>query len=330
MRAAAELAVAQLNEAGGLRGRPVELVVFDDSASAERAVRVARQLASDPDVVGVIGHLTSGATLAAAPVYGGVEPVVAISPSASSPLLTAAGPWIFRVCPTDELHGARLAAWAFDQGARRVAVLYQNDAYGRGVRAEFTTAFTASGGAVVADDPYLDDLPSFGPYLERLRILGGADALFVAGTRAGAERILATLDSMNLRLPVLAGDGVIGIESGSVLAEGMTVSTAYLPDRPGEENAAFVRAYAERTGGRLPDHRGAGAYDAVRLLAAAVEAVGTDRTRIRDYLAGVGTREPPFEGVTGRIAFDESGDVPDKDIVIGVVRGGVLRTAGGS
>jgi branched-chain amino acid transport system substrate-binding protein len=66
------------------------------------------------------------------------------------------------------------------------------------------------------------------------------------------------------------------------------------------------------------------------LIAEAVEAVGPDRTRIRDYLAAVGTRRPAFEGVTGRIAFDENGDVPDKPTVIGIVEGGVLRSVGGS
>ena len=61
-----------------------------------------------------------------------------------------------------------------------------------------------------------------------------------------------------------------------------------------------------------------------------MEAVGTDRTRIRDYLAGIGTTRPAFEGVTGRITFDENGDVPGKPITMGVVRDGVLRSAGGS
>jgi ABC-type branched-subunit amino acid transport system substrate-binding protein len=68
----------------------------------------------------------------------------------------------------------------------------------------------------------------------------------------------------------------------------------------------------------------------VRLVARAVEAVGTQRVRIRDYLAGIGTTHPAFDGVTGRIVFDENGDVPDKPIAVGVVRGGSLRAAGGS
>jgi branched-chain amino acid transport system substrate-binding protein len=281
--------------------------------------------------VAVVGHLTSGATLAAAPIYGGAQPVTLISPSASSPLLSRAGPWTFRVCPTDALHGARLAEWARDRlGADRAAVLYSNDDYGHGVRDEFIAAFEAQGGTVVTNDPYLDDLPSFRPYLERLARRGGAGVVVIAGARAGAARILGAMDSLGLDVPVLGGDGLAGIEQIGALAEGMFVSIAYLPDQPGTANEAFVRAYRRASGDRPPDHRGAGAYDAIHLIAAAVTAVGTDRERVRDWLAGVGTEQPAFEGVTGRIAFDENGDVPDKRIAVGVIRGGALRVTDGS
>jgi len=331
MRLAAELAVSEINAAGGLRGRPVELVILDDSATSARAVTVARELVADPSVVAVVGHLTSGATLAAAPIYGGPDPVTVISPSASSPLLSEAGPWVFRVCPTDAAHGTRLAEWAREHvGARRAAMMYTNDDYGRGVRDEFTSAFTALDGQVVTNDPYLDDLPSFAPYLERLRQRGGAGVLVIAGDRDGAARILATREQLGLDLTVLGGDGIAGIEQLGSLAEGVFISTAYLADQPGEANATFVQAYRAATGGMIPDHRGAGTYDAIGLIAAAVEAVGTSRQRVRDYLAGVGTERPAFEGVTGRIVFDEHGDVPNKSITIGVVRSGVLRSADGS
>jgi branched-chain amino acid transport system substrate-binding protein len=331
MRIAAELAVEQINAAGGVRGRPLELVVLDDSATAEGAVAVARQLAEDPAVVAVVGHLTSGATLAAAPVYGGANPVAVVSPSASSPLVTDAGPWVFRVCPTDALHGARLASWARERlRASRAGILYINDDYGRGVRDAFVSAFTLAGGTIVTSDPYLDDLPSFRPYLERQQRRGGVDVLLIAGTRTGGTRILATRDSLGLALPIMGGDGLAGIEAVGAPAEGIYISTAYLPDQEGAANEAFVAAYRGASGNRLPDHRGAGAYDAVRLIARGVAAVGADRAHVRDYLAGVGTTQPAFDGVTGRIVFDEHGDVPAKPIAVGVIREGVLRAAGGS
>ena len=333
MRVAAQLAIAELNAAGGIRGRPVDLVLLDDSANAQGALAVARELSGDPSVVAVVGHLTSGATLAAAPTYGGTQPVTLLSPSASSPLLTQAGPWIFRLCPGDDLHGAALAAWARDRlGADRAAVLYVNDDDGRGVRDEFVAAFEAQGGTVVTSDPYLEDLPSFRPYLERLGRRGGADVVIIAGagSGSGAARILGMMDSLGLDLPVLGGQELAGIERLGPLSEGVFMTTSYLPDQAGAANEAFARAYRRAAGDQPPDYRGAGAYDAVHLIAAAVTAVGTDRERIRDWLAGVGTEHPAFEGATGRIAFDENGDVMDKPITVGVVQGGVLRRANGS
>ena len=331
MRLAADLAVEEINGAGGVRGRPLALAVADDSADAAVAVRVAREFVSNTDVVAVIGHLTSGATIAAAPIYNSTQrPVVAITPSASNPDISSLGAFTFRACPHDLVHGTRLARWAQERlGAARAGLLYLNDDYGRGIRTAFSQSFTALGGTVVSEDPYLVTLDSFEPYLSRLRALGGVDVLMIAGTRAGAERILATLDSIDLDPVVLGGDGLTGIERSSVDAEGVYISEAYLPDRGGPRNAEFVAGYQAAYGNRPLDHRGATTYDIVYLLARAIEEAGTEREAIRDYLAGVGTATPAFEGVTGTIAFDEDGEVPGKDVVIGVVRGGRIVTAPG-
>lgn len=330
MRLAAQLAVDEINRAGGVRGRPLVLVLQDDSAQAEVAVGAARALSANPAVVAVVGHLNSAATLAAAPIYNeGRRPLVAVSPSASAPSVTDAGPYVFRICPTDVLHGSRLADFASGRlGARTAAILYQNDEYGRGIRQTFVQQFIRRRGRIVADDPYVPDLPSFEPYLQRLRLTGGADVLLIAGTAAAARRILPTLDSVGVHPRVLGGDALVGLEV-EPKGQGVFMSTAYLPDRPGERNEAFVRAYHAAYGGQPLDHRGAASYDIVHLLARAIEAVGPDRRRIRDYLAGVGTLTPPFDGVTGRILFDENGDVPGKTVVVGVARGSRLVMAQG-
>jgi branched-chain amino acid transport system substrate-binding protein len=326
MRLAALQAQDEINRQGGVGGRKLELVFRDDSADPNAAVRAAEAFADDPSVVAVVGHLTSGTTLAAAAIYNGEHPVAVISPSASAPGLTAAGPWTFVICPTDLAHGAALARFAHNQlGATTAAVEYQNDDYGRGVRNIFAADFAVAGGQVTTEDPYNDAIPTFEPYLRRIQVRGGADAVLIAGTRAGAERILATLDTVKLHPKVLAGDGVIGIEAGGK-AEGMYISSAYLPDRPGQRNAAFVQAYADHNAGQRPDHRGAGAYDIVYLLARAVGEVGTGRKALRTYLAGVGTASPAFDGVTGTIAFNADREVPAKDVVIGQVRQGRLVT----
>ncbi|HEU5304112.1 MAG TPA: ABC transporter substrate-binding protein, partial [Gemmatimonadales bacterium] len=147
MKRAAELAVEEINAAGGIGGRPVELVARDDYADPDSAVFVASDL-YEAGVSAVIGHLYSSATLAAAPVYnGGADPVAAISPSSSSPDISTAGDYTFRLCPSDLAHGAALARWAHDTlRFSRGAVLYLNDQYGRGVRQSFVRDFTRRGG----------------------------------------------------------------------------------------------------------------------------------------------------------------------------------------
>jgi len=333
MQRAAELAVKEINARGGLRGRPLALRIIDDSGRADVAIRVAQALADDPDVVAVIGHLTSGTSLAAGRVYGaGRRPVVMISPSATSPELSGVNPYVFRICPTDLSHGAQLARYARQTlGARRAGIIYIDDDYGRGLRLSFATEFRRLGGTVVEEDPSLSTTTSLEPYLARMRQVGGPDVLMLATERNGAEVALRDQARLGLRWPTIGGDALTGIETAGPIAEGVRLSSAYLADRSGERNAVFVAAYARAYEGQRPDHRGAGAYDIIQMLATRVfAAAGTDRRAVRDYLARVGVGLPAYEGVTGTIAFDARGDVPAKPVVVGVVRGGQIVTEGGA
>jgi branched-chain amino acid transport system substrate-binding protein len=330
MQHAAELAVKEINARGGIRGRQVALRVVDDSARPDVAIRIARELVDDPAVVAVIGHLTSGTSLAAGRVYGEARrPVVMISPSASSPDLSGVNPFVFRVCPSDLSHGAQLARFARQNlRARRVGVIYVDDDYGRGLRLSFAAEFRRLGGQIVEEDATLSTTPSLEPYLSRLRLGGGegVDALMLATERAGAELALREMGRIGVRWSILGGDALAGIEGAGPIAEGVRLSSAYLFDRPGERNEEFVGSYARAYPGERPDHRGAAAYDIVKLLAVVLADAGTDRRAVRDRLARVGNDLPSFEGVTGTIAFDGRGDVPAKPVVIGTVRGGRLVT----
>ncbi len=327
MARAAELAVKEINAHGGVRGQSIALRAIDDSGRPDVAIRIAQSFADDPSVVAVIGHLTSGTSLAAGRVYGEARrPVVMISPSASSPDLSGINPYVFRICPSDLSHGAQLARFARQTlGARRVGVIYIDDDYGRGLRLSFAAEFRRLGGEVVEEDPMLSATASLDPYLSRLRKTGSIDALMLATERTGAELALREMGQIGVRWPAIGGDALTGIEAAGAMTEGLRLSTAYLPDRPGERNLQFVTAYG-RAYAQRPDHRGAGAYDIVHLLARVMEDVGTDRRAIRDRLARVGLDQPAYEGVTGTIAFDARGDVPAKPVVIGVVHAGQLVT----
>src|SRR6478609_4080534 len=256
MKAGAELARDEINKAGGIDGKQLELIFRDDSTNNDAAVRIASEFRDDARMVAVIGHLTSGPSGAAAGVYDDArEPMALISPSASAPSLTVdGGRSFFRVCPTDFAHGQALAKYARNVlHARSAAILYENDAYGRGVSANFVADFRQLGGTVVTEDPYNKAIASFEPYLRRLMQKGGADVILVAGTRDGAERIIATRDSLKMSATIMAGDGVIGIEATGK-ADGMFISSAWLADRAaGPPRGRGVRHRAHPGAG---DHRG--------------------------------------------------------------------------
>jgi branched-chain amino acid transport system substrate-binding protein len=331
MKRAAELAVTEINAAGGIHGRPIELIERDDYADPDSAVFVATDL-YEAGVSAVIGHLFSSTTLAAAPVYnGGSDPVAAISPSSSSPDVSTAGEYTFRLCPSDLAHGAALARWVHDTlRLERGAVLYLNDQYGRGVRQAFVRDFSRRGGALVSIDPYLSDTPEVGAYLDRLARIGRVEFLIVAGNRGEAEEILRQARTRGLNMPVLGGDGLEGIEEAGAIADGVFLSSAYLPTIATPANKAFLQAYRKKFPSAGPPNQPAAAtYDAVYLLRDVIARAGPDRQAVRTALAGVGSKVPAFKGVTGTVAFDMRGDVPNQTVHIGVVSDGAVRLAGG-
>ena len=330
MRLGAELAVAEINESGGVGGRRLEILPADDQGQAETAVQVAQRYRDNDAVVAVIGHAGNVTTLAAAPVYGsGDMPVAAITPSASSPGLSGISRHVFRVCPDDIAHAIALAEWGREQlGIRNASTLYQNNPESRTAAAAFGTKFTELGGRLLAEDPFSHALPSFEPYLTRAATRGRVQALMVVGDGSSIGSILATLDTVGASPAILGNSDLLGfLPTDSGLLEGAFLSTAYLPDKGGVRNESFVTAFRQAHGGQYPDPTAAGSYDIVYLLARAIEARGPSRTGILEYLGEIGPNSQPFEGATGTIAFDENGDLLLSSVDVGVVRDGVLVPA---
>lgn len=330
MLLAARLAVAEINAAGGVRGRPLALIEMNDHGNPDSAVTVAAQLRASR-AVAVIGHLWSSTTLAAGPVYGGgAQPVAMISPSSSAPDVRWIGPHAFRVCPSDEAHGAALADWMLQRlGANRVAVLYLNNDYGRGVRRAFGTRFASLGGTVIGPFPYLDPEREATIQLDRIARQAPVDAMLVAGYAEDAETVLRIARARGITAPLLGGDALEGIEAAGPIANGVLFTSAWLPDARTGPAAEFLRAYADAHPDAAPPNQPAAAtWDAVHLLAALLSTTGADRRKLRLALAGVGSATPAFEGVTGSIAFTPDGDLVRGAIIMAEVRDGRLVRAG--
>jgi branched-chain amino acid transport system substrate-binding protein len=321
MLLAARLAVQEINASNMLGGRRLELDSLNDSAATSRAIAIAQQFLGDRRIVAVVGHLTSGTTIAAAAIYNsGRRPVVAVSPSASNVDLTGIGPYTFRVCATDLVHGGELARFAVRRlRSSAAAVIYLNDDYGRGLLGTFREEFAKLGGTITEADPMLAGTADLSAYLDHVKLDGRAQVLLLAADRVAGGVALRQARARGLTLPIIGGDALTGIQAEGILAEGLHLTSNWLPDLPGEASSRFLQAYTRLSGGALPDHRGAGAYDAVYLIARAIRDAGADRAGIRNALAHM---TAPYDGVTGRISFDAGGDVPNKSVHVGVVQNG--------
>lgn len=327
MRRAAELAVSEINATGGIGGRPIELVARDDAGDPDSAIRVATGLVAD-EVVAVIGHVYSGTTLAAAPIYGaGSDPIPVLTPSSSAPEVAQAGSHVFRLCPTDLEHGAALATWLRrGLGLERGAVVYLDNPYGRGVRQAFVTRFRTLGGTILSVDPYLGAAPDVGLYLDRLGRQDSVGFLVVAGNREDAEVILTQVRARGMTMPVVGGDGLEGIETAGDMADGVYLTAAYLPTINTPENRRFVAAYRSRyPAAALPNQPAAATYDAIYLLRDLFGSGRISRRALMEALATLGEARPPYQGVTGMLGFDGEGDLARMPVLIGSVRDGLIR-----
>jgi branched-chain amino acid transport system substrate-binding protein len=313
-----ELATTELNAAGGVRGRPIEIRWTDDGATAHDAIAAAQLLVADRTVLGVIGHMNSDAMLSAARIYDGH--LVAVSPAATSPDITGISPWIFRVITSDSVNGATLAHFAVDGlKARQAAVLYENDAYGRGLARAFRARFNGTislstpidGNATKGYEPYVTTLARLHP-----------DVVFVAGLTASGTAILREAKRQHLTAAFIGGDGWTGINADTADAEDVYVATPFVNSDARADVRRFVTAFEARYH-TMPEEDAALAYDATRMLAAAIATAGPERRAVRDYLHALDASHA-YVGVTGAYHFLRTGDPADHPFVIARVHRGAL------
>jgi branched-chain amino acid transport system substrate-binding protein len=315
-----ELAVEEINAGATLGGRPLAIRFRDDEGDGRTATTIAGEFASDPAIVAVIGHVNSGAMVAAAKVYDGRLPAVATT--ATSPDLTGISPWTFRVISSDSANGMAIARFASRRG-RRAAVLYENNSYGRGLAEAFRRNFA---GEIVAIDPIAADSTSFEPFVTYFKERH-PDVVFVAGTERSGVAFLREARRQELTADFLGGDGWTGVVADTAASEGVYVGAPFSASDQRSEAQRFVAAFRKKF--RVtPDGNAALAYDATWLLARAVAAVGADRRAVRDYLATLRDRGG-YAGVSGSISFDAGGDPVGRGIVITRVRRGALLVEAG-
>ncbi|MBC7564303.1 MAG: ABC transporter substrate-binding protein [Gemmatimonadaceae bacterium] len=291
-----ELASEEINQQGGVDGRLVRVSFRDDQADGGMAADVARSFVDDPQIVGVIGHLSSTAMVAAARVYDGRMPV--LSPSATSPDLSGVSRWLFRLSPSDSVTGRRLGVFARTQLRRtRVGVIYDNSTNGRGLVEPFLDGLGIAPAALEPIDPTGDRIDVNVASIARQK----PDLIFAVGTVSG-PRVLTALRAHGIAVPVIAGDGWSGIENGMTVHDVMIA----LPFSSGEDRPdarRFVAAFRARYHVD-PDAYAALSYDATLAMARAASA-GTSRDGTRAALAAL---RDTRGYATGAVRFSRTGD----------------------
>jgi branched-chain amino acid transport system substrate-binding protein len=320
------MAVEEINAAGGLLGKKVELLTEDDLSKAGEPATIVTKLISRDGVVAILGEVASSRSLEAAPICQ-ENHIPMISPSSTNPKVTETGDYIFRVCFIDPFQGTVMANFATKTlKAKNVAIFTDvKSDYSKGLAKFFKEGFTAAGGKIAAELDYNGGDKDFKAELTAIKS-ANPDAIFVPGYYTDVALICIQAKQLGITVPLFGGDGWEGeelVKIGQDAVEGDYFSTHYAPEVATERSKNFVAAYQKRwknTDGtpKVANAMAALGYDSAMILAQAIKTAGTtDGPKVRAALAS--TKD--FDGVTGKITINEKRDATKSAVIIQVKNG---------
>jgi branched-chain amino acid transport system substrate-binding protein len=315
-----DMAVDAINNAGGLLGKKVRVIVEDDQGKPEEAQTVVTKLINKDQVIAVLGEVASSRTLAAAPVAQ-QNGIPLISPSSTNPNVTQVGDYIFRVCFIDPFQGFVMAKFAANTlKVKNVAILrdIKND-YSVGLADVFEENFKKMGGNIVADESYSEGDQDFSAQLTSIKAKN-PQAVFLPGYYTEAGLVVRQAKSLGLNVPFLGGDGWDSpalVKIGGDAVNGSYYSNHFSVSDPSPTIQKFVSDYKARYG-ETPDALAGLGYDAASILFDAIKRAGsTDGAKIRDAIAA--TKD--FPGITGSITLDKDRNAVKPAVVLQVKDG---------
>lgn len=314
-----DLAAAEINASGGVRGRPIALSYRDDSTNPDVGLAAARELVEREGVVALLGAVTSPVTLRLAP-YCERRRLILISPSATAPEVTSAGEYVFRACPSAEREAASMADLARDLGLDRVSIVAVDSEYGARLSRVFAHRFLDGGGAIDVERTFLENDDTSRRAAVDALVAGSSGAVYLPAYVDDVASILVALRAAGAR-PLVLGTSAITTDltrlAGAAAENAVFPSSSFDPDADDAKTHEFVAAYRARYH-ETPNAYAAYAYDTVKILAVAADRAGSWRSEdLRDALLAI----DDYEGATGRMAFDRNGDVVQYPRLF-VVRGG--------
>lgn len=325
---AVELALKEVNEAGGIHGKKVDLIVYDDRLKAEEAVAIANRLIERDKVVGVVSGSYSGPTRVVAPIFQkagmpmvagyAVHPDVTWNPNTKTP-----NDFIFRNGFLGEVEGAAAAEFAVkDLKAERMSIISMDNDFGRSISAGFAERAEKLGATILTKQMYkFPGEKDFRPYLTTIKE-GNPDVIFAAGYYNEAASIVRQAKELGIKSQILGEEGFDSpkfLEIAGDAAEGVIIATNLNRDDPRPVVQNFLKNYRS-VYGHDADMVGASSYDAFMILVDAVKKAGTDPKAIQKAL--LETKD--YDGLTGKISRFAQGEVV-KPVQIQIVKEGRFR-----
>jgi branched-chain amino acid transport system substrate-binding protein len=335
MERGAKLAISDMNASAAAKSAGITFVgiVGDDQGDPKTGVNVANQFASDPQLVGVMGHLNSGVSIPSSAVYNRAN-IVQVSPASTNPQLTLQGfKNVFRTCTIDSVQGPTAADDAITKlGKKAVFVVDDSTPYGTGLADAFQKEFVAKGGKLLGREKTGDKDTDFKALVTKIKATN-PDLVYYGGIYNAGALLAKQLKDGGVKVPMMGGDGLYDpqyiVLAGATDAEGDFATSVGLPLAQLSGGAAWTAEYKKM----FPNDEIAAydtySYDAATVIMkgvlAAAAKVGvaqvTSTAGKQAIIAAVAATD--YTGITGHISFDANGDTTNKAITLYTVKGGV-------
>jgi len=317
-RNAVVMAIDEVNAEGG---RQYEVIYEDGKCAGPASASAAQKLIHVDKVEFIIGGICSGETLGAAPIAEAAG-VVLLSPVSSSPDITNAGDFVFRVFASDATSGSKMAETTWKRGHKNVAVISEQTDYSQALRKVFEERFKELGGTIVISEGYPSSAKDFRSQLAKIKATNPDAIYLVPQTPASGEVLLAQVKESGITTPLFSNE-LVTTESflTSGVSEGILFAEVNF-DKESPEASMFLKKFAGRFGdinANTPPVYVASTYDAVHLLTDLIEEHGTNPKRVRDALYKVSDRP----GAAGPLLIDENGDAV-REYVLKQIQGGEI------
>jgi branched-chain amino acid transport system substrate-binding protein len=305
MKTGATQAVADLNKAGGILGKQIQLTVSDDACDPKQAVSVANQMV-EKKVALVAGHYCSGSSIPASKVYL-EEGILEISPASTNPKFTDEGGWgTFRVCGRDDQQGKVAGEYlAKHFKGQKIAILNDNSAYGKGLADETKKSLNAAGVKEATFDAYTPGEKDYSAFVSRMKQLG-IGVIYIGGYYTEAALIIRQAKEQGMKVTLVSGDALVTKEFFQIAGPaGVGTLMTFSPDP--RRNATAAKVVKEFTDKKIdPEGYVLYTYAAIQIWAeAAKKAASLDPKKVAAALKASG----PWQSVLGAVSFDKKGDV---------------------